>query len=39
MATWTIDPAHSDITFKVKHLMISTVKGEFKDFSASMEAD
>lgn len=39
MATWTIDPAHSDITFKVKHLMISTVKGEFKDFSATMEAD
>lgn len=39
MATWTIDAAHSDITFKVKHLMISTVKGEFKTFSATMEAD
>ena len=31
---WAIDPAHSEITFKVKHLMISNVKGEFKTFQA-----
>ena len=33
--TWAIDPAHSEITFKVKHLMISNVKGEFKTSSIS----
>lgn len=30
--TWKIDPAHSDIQFKVKHLMITTVTGHFKSF-------
>jgi polyisoprenoid-binding protein YceI len=39
MATYKIDPMHSEIKFKVKHLMISTVTGEFKNFDASMEAD
>ena len=36
---WTLDPAHSEITFKVKHLMISNVKGEFKSFNATIEGD
>jgi polyisoprenoid-binding protein YceI len=36
---WAIDPAHSDIKFKVKHLVISTVTGEFKTFTGSVEAD
>ena len=36
---WVLDPAHSEITFKVKHLMISNVKGEFKTFDASIEGD
>ncbi|MES2141055.1 MAG: YceI family protein [Bacteroidota bacterium] len=27
---WVLDPSHSEILFKVKHLMISTVKGEFR---------
>ncbi|WP_100614564.1 YceI family protein [Confluentibacter citreus] len=31
--TWVLDPGHSELTFKVKHMMISNVKGEFKDFS------
>lgn len=35
--TWTIDPSHSEITFKVKHLMITNVKGEFRTFSGSVE--
>ncbi|MBL7978377.1 MAG: polyisoprenoid-binding protein [Bacteroidetes Order II. Incertae sedis bacterium] len=36
MATiWTIDPTHSEIGFRVKHLMISTVKGQFRRFSAT----
>ena len=33
---WGIDPVHSEIAFKVKHLMITNVKGEFKEFDASI---
>ena len=33
---WTIDPDHSEIGFKVKHLMFSTVRGRFKEFEASV---
>jgi polyisoprenoid-binding protein YceI len=33
---WVIDPAHSEIGFMVKHLMITNVKGEFKEFEASI---
>lgn len=33
---WVIDPAHSEIAFKVKHLMISNVKGTFKEFDATV---
>lgn len=36
---WNLDPAHSEITFKVKHMMISNVKGEFKTFTAEIEAE
>lgn len=36
---WKIDTTHSDITFKVKHMMISTVTGHFEDFDASVEAE
>jgi polyisoprenoid-binding protein YceI len=40
MATiWNIDPTHSEVQFKVKHLVISTVTGAFKKFSGSIEAD
>jgi len=39
MATkWNLDPTHSEITFKVKHMMISNVKGQFKNFNAEIEA-
>jgi polyisoprenoid-binding protein YceI len=37
MATWKIDPSHSDVQFKVKHLMITTVTGQFAKFDATME--
>ena len=33
---WTIDHAHSEIAFKIKHLMIAHVKGTFKTFDASI---
>jgi polyisoprenoid-binding protein YceI len=39
MATkqWSIDPSHSEIQFKVKHLMITTVTGSFGTFEGSVE--
>lgn len=41
MATtkWTIDSTHSEATFKVKHLMISTVTGKFKEFEGQAESE
>ncbi len=36
---WTIDPAHSETSFKVKHMMISTIRGSFNEFSATAETD
>lgn len=38
MATWKIDPVHSEIKFKIKHLLVSTVTGQFKKFDATIEA-
>src|SRR5690554_4687297 len=37
-AKWNIDSTHSEINFKVKHMMISTVTGGFGKFDASVEA-
>jgi polyisoprenoid-binding protein YceI len=39
MSTYKIDPAHSEITFKVKHLMITNVTGSFTKFDATMESE
>lgn len=36
---WKLDPAHSEITFKVRHMMISNVKGSFTDFDAEIETE
>ena len=36
MATYKIDLSHSEIVFKVKHLVISTVSGHFSKFDATM---
>lgn len=33
--TWMIDPTHSEVAFKVKHLVISTVTGYFRKFEGS----
>ena len=35
---WSIDPMHSEVQFKVKHLVISTVTGSFRSFEGSMES-
>ena len=39
MTKWKIDPAHSEIKFKVKHLVVSTVTGQFNKFDAVVESD
>jgi len=35
--TWTVDPAHSKVGFAVKQMGIATVRGEFKDFSGTLQ--
>src|SRR6201986_3277184 len=41
MATtkWILDPSHSELEFKVKHMMISNVSGKFTKFDASLETE
>lgn len=39
MAKWIIDPTHSEIQFKVKHLMITTVTGYFGKFDLEVETE
>ena len=37
--TWILDPTHSELVFKVKHLMITNVKGEFRKFEAVIDGE
>lgn len=37
--TWKIDPAHSSASFKVKHMMISNVKGSFSGITGTLTED
>ncbi|WP_242927198.1 YceI family protein [Pontibacter vulgaris] len=39
LTKWVIDPMHSEIQFKVKHLMITTVTGYFKTFNLEVETE
>lgn len=34
--TWNVDPAHSGLNFSVKHLMVSKVRGKFRNFSGTL---
>jgi polyisoprenoid-binding protein YceI len=36
---WQLDKAHTQIAFAVKHMMVSTVRGQFKNFSGTVELD
>ena len=38
MTTWKVDQSHSEIKFKVKHLVVSTVTGQFTSFSGTVDA-
>ncbi|RYY38030.1 MAG: polyisoprenoid-binding protein [Sphingobacteriaceae bacterium] len=39
LTKWVLDPMHSEVQFKVKHLVISTVTGSFKSFEGNLETD
>jgi len=39
MSTWTLDPAHSQIEFAVKHMMVTTVRGQFRQFTTEVDFD
>jgi len=39
MTIWKIDPTHSEVNFKIKHLVVSSVRGHFDDFKATIEAE
>ena len=36
---WSIDPMHSEVQFKARHLMITNVTGEFTDIEATVETE
>jgi polyisoprenoid-binding protein YceI len=36
--TWTVDPAHSSAAFEVRHMMIATVRGHFREFDGTLDA-
>lgn len=38
-STWELDPAHSRVGFKVRHMMITNVRGEFRDFQGTLQLD
>lgn len=41
MATvkWTLDPSHSEVSFKIRHLMIANVSGHFNKFNVEVETE
>ena len=36
--SWSVDPAHSTVEFRVKHMLIQTVRGRFRDFEGAIVA-
>ena len=39
MSTWKIDPAHTDILFSARHMMVTTVRGKFHEVEGTLELD
>lgn len=37
--SWKIDPTHTHVGFSVKHMMVSTVRGQFKAYTGTLELD
>lgn len=38
-STWKVDPSHTAVEFAVKHMMISTVRGRFTEYAATVTTD
>jgi len=36
VGTWNIDPVHSEVTFTVRHLMVSKIRGKFTEFTGNI---
>src|SRR5688500_14153624 len=36
--TWMVDPSHSSVSFEVRHMMIATVRGRFREFEGTIMA-
>ena len=39
MSTWKIDPAHTDVLFSAKHMMVTSVRGKFHEVDGTLEID
>ncbi len=39
MSIWKIDPAHTDVSFSAKHMMVTTVRGKFDSVEGELELD
>src|SRR5690606_15389783 len=39
MATWNIDPTHTTVSFSVRHMMITTVRGSFSNAAGTIQYD
>jgi polyisoprenoid-binding protein YceI len=39
VTTWQLDPTHSSVEFSVKHMMMTTVRGRFKNIQATLRGD
>lgn len=39
MSTWKIDPAHTDVSFSAKHMMVTTVRGKFTQVEGELQLD
>jgi len=39
MSNWDLDPAHSEIEFAVRHMMVTTVRGQFHKFAVAVDFD
>ena len=37
--TWALDATHSEVGFKVRHMMVSNVSGKFKQFNATVQTE
>jgi polyisoprenoid-binding protein YceI len=39
MATWGLDPVHSSVQFSARHMMVTNVRGQFRDFAVDVDFD